>query len=306
MKNLDKNVAQTGLRILFIIKLLLIEPRKKADLVNAINKNPILSNVSKDTISLDIETLNKCGFNILKKGRCKGQYYVLDKTPFSIGLQRKELKALKLAKKAAFSYFDFRDLISLYETLEKIAPYIENEKRAQELLNFGIFLKVNFDLVKKLDEHCKNNDKITILYKTPREIKPRKITLSCLYLEYFKNTDKLYLWGIADDYTEPVYLRADKILKIEKVFDKKESKKLNFSNLNFEISTTKNSQIEIAQNEQIMAIDQKTVKLSAKYYNKFNMTQRLLSFGAGLVGIGNKKFKNDVVKELKAILEVYK
>jgi len=304
-QRLDNNIAQTGYRTLFILQLLIKGPIKKAQILEKISQNPYLKNVTSDTIRLDINTLKSAGFDIKSGNKGNNYCYELKFAPIKIKLLKKEKRAICLAKKAMFDFLDFREIIALYESLEKISKLIEPKEDTDEILDFGNFLRTDFQMVKLLDLHCKIQNEIEILYDSP-SIQNRKMKVTALYLNYSKKSDKLYLWCNCEEYGGIIYLRVDRIKEISKVCDYSKAPKIKTKECVYRVSRNLKSPFELEEYEKIIRITPSFIEVNANYYNEFNFVQRLLRYGADLLYVGGKDVKNKIIEELKLICGVYK
>ena len=111
MLKIDNNIAQTGLRVLFILQLLMKGPISKSQILSEISKSLLLKNVASDTITLDINTLKSVGFDILTGNKGNNYCYELKINPIKVKLTKKEIKSLLITKKAMFHFMDFILLI---------------------------------------------------------------------------------------------------------------------------------------------------------------------------------------------------
>lgn len=304
MLKTNNNIAQTGLRILFVLQLLIKGSVSKSQILEQIAKNPNLKNVTPDTITLDINTLKAVGFDIKSGDKSNNYCYELKLNPIKIKLTNSEIKALSIAKKAMFYFMDFRYIISIYKTFEKISKLIDSKEHVEELLNFGNFLKTDFNLLRELDVHCKHKNEIVILYNSPSR-PPREMTLKCLELKYSKKNDKLYLWCSCDEYKGVVYLRADKIEKIIKITKMNSEPNVNQKSCVYSILRTKDSPLELEDYEKVIKITPDYVQIRAEYLNEFNFVQRLLSFGENLIYVEDKKILTKIKNIISDVREMY-
>ncbi len=303
MLKLDNNIAQTGLRVLFLMQLLLKAPISKAEILKEISMHPLLKNVAPDTITLDINTLKSAGFEIVSGNKGNNYCYELKLNPIKINFSKKEIRAFLLAKKAMFHFMDFRYVISVYETFCKISKLIESEEQAELLLNFGNILQTDFKILKELDVHVKHKNEITILYNSPSGRK-REINILCTKLEYSKKNDKLYLWGESDDYGS-VYLRCDHIKKIVKINKINSKTKIVLKSNVYSILNKNNSTISIDDNEKIIKITPEYIQIRNEYSNDFYLKQKLLSYGENLLDVDNKEVKEELIKIIQSVEEMY-
>ena len=65
---LKQKASSTGFRTLILLDLLLREPLTKGEIIERLSKNPYITNISKETLRLDINTLKAAGFEIQNTG----------------------------------------------------------------------------------------------------------------------------------------------------------------------------------------------------------------------------------------------
>ena len=304
MLKTNNNIAQTGLRILFVLQLLMKGPVSKAQILHKISLNPNLKNVAPDTITLDINTLKAAGFDIIPGNKGNNYCYELKLSPIKIKLTKKEMRAISIAKKAVFHFMDFRYIVSLYKTFEKISKLIDSKEYIDVLLNFGNFLKTDFNLLRELDVHAKHKNEIVILYNSPSGAY-REMTLECFEIKYSKRNDKLYLWGRCEEYGGAVYLRTDKIKKIIKITKINKTPPPVCKRCMYAIKRECGSPLELEDYEKITKITPGYILIKADYLNEFNFMQRLLSFGDNLVYIEDEELLNRVRNLIKEVAEMY-
>lgn len=303
MLKIDSNVAQTGLRVLFVLQLLIKGPVSKAQIIEEISKTTFLKNVAPDTITLDINTLKSAGFDIVIGNKSNNYCYELKLSPIKISFSKKEIKAFSLAKKAMFHFMDFRYIISIYETFAKISKLIESDEQSESLLNFGNILKTNFKILKELDVHAKHKNKIAVLYNSPSG-KKREMEIICTKIEYSKKNDKLYLWGECDEYGS-VYLRCDHIKKISRIIKVNAQSECKIKKCIYDIAGDENPKLNMGENAKIIKITPDFIQIREEYTNDFQIKQKLLSYGSSLLGIKDDKIKEELIKIIQDVEELY-
>lgn len=303
MLKVDNNVAQTGLRLLFLMQLLIKSPMSKAQILNEISKNPYLKDVAPDTITLDINTLKSAGFEIIPGNKGNNYCYELKLSPIKIKLTKKEIRALLITKKAMFHFMDFRYIISLYETFKKISKLIESTEQAESLLNFGNILKTNFKILKELDVHTKHKNEIVIFYNSPSG-KKREMQVLCTKLEYSKKNDKLYLWGECEEYGT-VYLRTDHIKKIVRISKVNAKSKFSPKKCVYSLFSANSSEFNLSDREKIIKITPSFIQIRKEYLSDFYLNQKLLSYGENLADVEDDNIKEQLIKIIEDVEEMY-
>ena len=303
MLKINNNLAQTGLRVLFVMQLLLRGPVSKAQIIEEISNNPYLKEVTADTVTLDINTLKSAGFEIISGNKGNNYCYELKLIPIKIKFTKKEMRVLLKTKKALFRFMDFRYIISLYAVFEKISKLLEYDEQAEALLNFGNILRTNFKMLKELDVHCRHNNEIVIFYNSPSG-KKREMTVVCKDIEYSKKNDKLYLWAECSEYGS-VYLRTDHIKRIVKIVKVNSKLKNTHSQCLYKITNEGFDSLNLSTCAKVLSISDKCVLVKEEYFNEFNLIQNLLSYGDCLVEIENEAIRQKTLKVIQDVRELY-
>lgn len=300
----NNNIAQTGLRTLFVLQLLIKGPISKAQILHKISQNPHLKSVAPDTVTLDINTLKSVGFDIKTGNKSNNYCYELKLNPIKISLSIDEMRAITLAKRAMFDFMDFRYIISLYCTLEKISKLIESKEDVETILNFKNFLKIDIKLLKELDIHCRHNNEILIVYNSPSKT-TKQMLVKCIELKYSKKNDKLHLWCECDEYEGVVYLRADKISQILKIVRFNDEPDIRLNECSYCVSRKPGSPLMLEDYEKIIKITPDYIRIRAEYLNNFNLIQRLLSFGEDLMFVDSLEIRKHLEELTYRIREMY-
>ena len=90
--NAENNLSKTGYRALFLLFKLIEAPKTAEELINLVSVDHILKNdISKDTITLTINTLRKAGCVITSPTWKSGCKYILKSHPFSTKLSQENI-----------------------------------------------------------------------------------------------------------------------------------------------------------------------------------------------------------------------
>ncbi len=303
---LKQKASSTGFRVLFLLDLLLKAPLTKTDMVNELSKNPYVSNVSKETVRLDLNTLKSAGFEIQNLGRGKDYKYKINWSPIKFGITKKELRVLSRTKDAVIKLSDPFYIIKLYKLFEKISKAVEDENAVFELLNFRYFLDINFQILNELYILTNRKKTVLLLYNSPN-LGKKEIPVKLKEIKY--TGSKLHLIGTSEKYPDNTVLRVDNIVKIIKILSKKEEKELlqkkgarkTSYRINKECKNTMNLLLE----EKIIKETFSYIETEVKSDNDFMVIQRLLSFGEDLISIKNKDIKEKYLNMLQNMYEIY-
>ena len=303
---LKQKASSTGFRVLFLLDLLLKAPLTKTDMVNELSKNPYVSNVSKETVRLDLNTLKSAGFEIQNLGRGKDYKYKINWSPIKFGITKKELRVLSRTKDAVIKLSDPFYIIKLYKLFEKISKAVEDENAVFELLNFRYFLEVDLQILNELYALTNRKKTVLLLYNSPNS-STKEIPVKLKEIKY--TGSKLHLIGTSEKYPDNTVLRVDNIVKIIKILSKKEEKEL------FQMKGVRKTSYRInkeCKNTMNLLLEEKIIKETFSYIetevksdNDFMVIQRLLSFGEDLISIKNKDIKEKYLNMLQNMYEIY-
>ncbi len=303
---LKQKASSTGFRVLFLLDLLLKAPLTKTDMVNELSKNPYVSNVSKETVRLDLNTLKSAGFEIQNLGRGKDYKYKINWSPIKFGITKKELRVLSRTKDAVIKLSDPFYIIKLYKLFEKISKAVEDENAVFELLNFRYFLDINFQILNELYALANRKKTVLLLYNSPNS-STKEIPVKLKEIKY--TGSKLHLIGTSEKYPDNTVLRVDNIVKIIKILSKKEEKELlqkkGARKTSYRINKEYKNTMNLLLEEKIIKETFSYIETEVKSDNDFMVIQRLLSFGEDLISIKNKDIKEKYLNMLQNMYEIY-
>ncbi len=302
LQNVSTTINLTGYRLLFLLRLLMQGAISKERIIKECENNEYIREISYDTIRLDINTLKNAGFDITNS-IIDGEYvYMLKSHPLEIKFTKEDIKVLNRIKKIAIELWKWEDIISLYETLEKILQFTDNEEYKDSVLNFGYFMKIDFQILKELHRHCLQNNEIAVKYNSPKNGNMR-IKMRALWIEHDKNTNKMHLFGQFEHYNYISYLRIDKITKIEKIYLKPSIKPLKKEYKTYKVKNTAN--FTPLFNEEIIEETSDFITVKTTVVNDFSYVQRILSLGKNVVEV-DKHTSAQIMENLLKTREVYK
>lgn len=300
MAALPNKKISTGIRSLLILDILTKHPASKEEIAEILSKGPIVQNVTKEMIKIDINTLKEAGFEILNLGKAEGYKYKIVNSPIKIKLKKEEVRLLTKIRKALFEIEDWIEILKLYELFEKISKFLSSEI-SEELMNFQYFLNVDFKILKELNAYANKKKTVLIVYNSPNSV-VKEIPIRLESLKY-KNS-KLYITGISPNYPDTTVLRADKVKEIKRIlkpFEKEPpARKTLYTILKADLEN-----FSLFENEKIITETKKKIEVEIQGENDFCTVQRLLSFGENLISIKNEKIKETYKEELNKILESY-
>ena len=299
---LKQKASITGLRILSVLNILLKGAASKNEILDILLKNSNIKNITRETITLDINTLKSAGFEIenLKKGG--GYRYKINWNPIKFKLSKKEADTLCNIKDAVLELSEPDFIIKLYKLFLKIAEFIEKDKNTNKIADFKYFLNIDFALLKELYALSKRKKEVKLLYNSPNSGK-KEILIKLKDIKYINS--KLYITGFSLNYPDITTLRVDHIIKVLKILKTEKIPKTKSKSATCKIKSSLKNELDLLSEEKILSENKNFIRLEIKADNDFMLIQRLLSFGGDLISINNKDIKEKYLLKLKEIKAMY-
>ena len=295
---INMNYAKSTYNMLFLANLLL---------ENKLSKKEILKKFSLLKNEISLATLN----NYLKKLKDNnialkkdGLNFYIDCSSYDFELTKDNIKALNEIKKAVIAEKNYKIIRMVMRFFYKISKFIKNEDLKYELMDFGYYSELNWDLIYKLESHCKNKDVILIDYilpygtNKPEEIHTDKITPST-------TSQRLYLEGIIKGGKTFSKLPIDRIYMIKKTIRKKLMFNVETDTLTYRIlkNTWDNALIDLK--EKVTDYNENYYEIETPITNEFFLIQRLFEFCPDLIYISEGKIKNSIIERLETLKTIY-
>lgn len=302
---LKQKASLTGFRMLYILDILLKGPVSKNEILDILSKKDDLEgNITKETIGLDINTLKSAGFEIENTGKSNNYRYKINWSPIKLKLTKKEMQVLLNTRDAIIEIEDWEDIVKLYGLFKKISNFIEDEDAINELMNFGYFLNIDFEILKELNVLCKRKKEVKLLHKSQTG-SIKEIAIKLKEIKYISS--KLYVTGTSLSYPDGVFLRVDNIVKILKILPQKDLiKKPKAKNIIYKINPSIIDSVSLLGEERILKQNKNFIQIELKSYNNFMALQRLLGYGRALIDIKNHDIKKEYLKNLENMQKIYK
>lgn len=309
--NADSNITKTGYRSVFLLMNLMEGPKTRAELLECFAKDPIINkDLSKDTITITVNTLRAAGCIISRPTQRTDNKYVFKSHPFLINLSRENIEALQTLREGIVTLHDWEMLIALNNLYAKFAEFAPDEESKNILLYNHPLSDINHGILRELMIFASIKKYTNIVYDSPEngeenlDFVPETIV--------FEN-EKLYAWGYCDKYKEMAYLRVDKIYRVNAVTflgSKKEITELEIPATYVEYELKGYSALMYSENksEVILSEDKKSeysIKIGAKVTNKFNFTQRILYYGTDCRIIKPDSMRKEILDTLRKIKADY-
>ena len=203
MKKASPKFSGSAYRILVLIKKLANKTYSFDEIVDILTTDEVAPKyITNDSIQKYLSTIRETGGEV-RKVYANGVYkFSLEKFPFSFKLTEKSPHILSTLKKNIQNLHQ-KQLNEVFErVLNKILKYVETDKKAQiiERCSNVTYSPAEYkrynkhtELIKKLEQTCIDNQRVTLIYKSPTEDEEIKILLEPKMLKYKKN--KIYFIG---------------------------------------------------------------------------------------------------------------
>ena len=296
-------VSLTGIRSLVLLGLLIKSPRSLEEIrAEFINSGIMSPSNSDDILRIDLNTLKFAGCEISRADKSTNFKYKLLSCPFSIKITEEEISLLKKVYNKIKHSIDIETLLNYDSLIKKLAEQIYNNDIKDALLGLSPFKHQSLEIINELIEDCKNHNLLKIIYKKPtakyeseKEIAAQEIV--------FQN-DKLYLYGYDINKKESVSLNIKRIKSILSRQSGNDIKGKNPTVVKFKLKQI--GILGLKDCESILSGDCTSgYIIEGTYHNKFIATQRILSFGSDCTVIEPRDFKQEIIKSLIEMREIY-
>lgn len=307
----DSNISKTGYRALFVLFKLMELPRTRDEILELFSKDPILKHdISKDTVTITVNTLKKAGCIISRPSQRTSNKYVLKSHPFNLHFSMENIDALQALRESIITFQDLYLLIYLNNFYIKIAHLAPDEETKNILIYKHPLTEINYDILNELVIYARIKKPINICYDSP-ENKKENLDFIPEYLTF--ESEKLYVWGYCKKYDEFAYLRVDRIKRVNLVT----AYSVPEENIEFKkpvetvVYKLKGySALMYGENkEETVTYEDKDseypLTISAEVSNRFNFFQRILSYGTDCLIISPESAKAELKEHLKNIKAGY-
>jgi len=304
------NISVTAFRIISILNMLLnnscndeeINSQLKRDIDNA-------RDLSKDTICIYLNTLRVLGCDITRPAKNNNYKYILKSHPFKLSLEKDEIETLVEIRKYISTLCDWKAAIEVDKLFSNLLDYFSTDTK-----NFFISAKktslkreINsenfFHEIKQLENYCKQNKVITLLYNSP-ESGEKNITI--MLDKITMENGAFYLWGYNEELESTMYLRVDRIVDIKSVNLHKKNIKPKSILVKYKLKGCCPLSCGILENESIIEkTSDNELIIEAVVTNKFNFFQKILSYGDKCTILQPAEIKKELISKLKNMQLLY-
>ncbi len=298
-------IFYSAFKALIVFDMLLQSPKTLDEISDYLSKLPyIKSKLSKDSLRVYINTFKNAGCNVekkLTKAKRREYAYFIPENPFRPTIN--ELQAKKLFEIYEFIMYNlpFEELLNADLLLRKFDYHVNNVAFHELYLEHSLLKNFDLNLLKQLEQCCKENALVTVLYNSPRSgFKEIPIIAYKMKVQNYK----LYLEGFGMEYkTEGIFL-MDRIIKITDIIpgEEVEMPQENFFDIIFELY---DPTAELMECEEIISEigDIRTVKHRTS--NKVLTTHRFLQLADSCKILEPVEYRDEFIAALKSAREVY-
>ena len=295
--------ASSTYKLLFLLNLIIEKDCTKNAIIEEFKNSEI--KITRTLITHYIHILIQNGFNIKAKiNEKREKVYYFEKENISIQLSEEELSTISKLKKLVISQKNYNRIRMMMRLFYKLAQFIDDEDIKLKLIDFGYYSTINWNLVKQLEEHCKNKSLILIDYILPYGGN-KIIQISADRLGINTWSQRLYLHGVLDNAKHFSHLPVDRIFMVKKVI--KENNQSNVIENNFSYTVDKKTYDKLFKDEKekVIKIEKDKITLQRPIDDEFYIIQRLLYFCPKIYYISDERIKNLLKEKLQLIKAMY-
>lgn len=293
----------TGFKSILIFSMLLDGPKSYKDIQDYMANHKYLhESISIDTLRIYLNSLRDIGCNIIKQNVNGVTKYSIDRHPFELQFNDKQIKSIIQIYKAISKSIEVNDLISLQQFFEKIAMYITNEKLKKTLSNISPLNNIDPKLIQDLMGYAQNNTEITILYNSANSGK-KNITIIIDKLHI--NNSKLYISGYNSEHESYSSFLVERIINIQSVNINNKTLTIPEITVGYQYLKNDNEDFELLSCEKIVNSNENKLTIEITSPNKFEIMQRVMSHSTRCKVLYPEDFRSYVIANLKKMKEGY-
>ena len=289
-------------KILHLLYLLTNGQCTKNDIVDDFKKLGI--NINKPSINKYIERLQKNHLAIeTLKEKNENLYKFNQEVPF-LAFSEKEMQVIGDIQKLLVAQKNYNNIRKTMRLFYKFAIHIKDEATRADFIDFGYYSTLNWQLIRKLEQHCKTKDVIEIDYILPQgENRYIKIHVDNLRVEDW--SDRIYLYGMFENATQFSRLPVDRIFLVKQVIRENVCFDLPANILEYKISNKMYEEIDLDYKEKIISQDDKYTFIQRPIEDDFYLIQRLLYFCPDLHYVSDERIKKLLKEKLQIVKASY-
>lgn len=290
-------------KLLYLLNLLIDDDYTKAQIIEKFSENGV--NIQRSLITNYIERFHKCGIDIKSKVNEKREkVYYYDKKETDLFFTKEEMQAISDAKKILISQKNYDRIRKTMRLFYKLSRYIKDEDDKLKFIDFGYYSTINWNLLRRLEWHCKNKDVVSLDYILPTGGN-KIITMRADSIKTSTWSNRIHLHGLLCDRKYFMHLPIDRIYMVKEVIKEKESFSDIQNNLIYKVSKKIYEKSFVDDKEQIIETNKDVVTIKRPIDDEFYIIQRLLSFCPMIYDISNERIKMLLKEKLELVKALY-
>ena len=290
-------------KLLYLLNLFIDDDYTKAQIIEKFSENGV--NIQRSLITNYIERFHKCGIDIKSKVNEKREkVYYYEKKETDLFFTKEEMQAISDAKKILISQKNYDRIRKTMRLFYKLSRYIKDEDDKLKFIDFGYYSTINWNLLRRLEWHCKNKDVVSLDYILPTGGN-KIITMRADSIKTSTWSNRIHLHGLLCDRKYFMHLPIDRIYMVKEVIKEKESFSDIQNNLIYKVSKKIYEKSFVDDKEQIIETNKDVVTIKRPIDDEFYIIQRLLSFCPMIYDISNKRIKMLLKEKLELVKALY-
>ena len=214
------------------------------------------------------------------------------------------MQAISDAKKILISQKNYDRIRKTMRLFYKLSRYIKDEDDKLKFIDFGYYSTINWNLLRRLEWHCKNKDVVSLDYILPTGGN-KIITMRADSIKTSTWSNRIHLHGLLCDRKYFMHLPIDRIYMVKEVIKEKESFSDIQNNLIYKVSKKIYEKSFVDDKEQIIETNKDVVTIKRPIDDEFYIIQRLLSFCPMIYDISNERIKMLLKEKLELVKALY-
>lgn len=295
--------ATSAYKLLFLLNLITEKEQSKNTIIENFENSGI--KITRTLITNYIQKLIQNGFKISTKINDKREkIYYLEQKETDINFSESELCAISDVKKLLIAQKNYDRIRKTMRLFYKLSRFIKDEDSKLSFIDFGYYSTINWNLVRQLEEHCKEKNVILIDYILPSGGN-KIIQISADRLKINTWSQRLYLHGVLDNAKHFSHLPVDRIYMVKKII-----KKNNYSNViqntfTYTVDKKTYDKLFLDEKEKIIKIENEKITIERPIDDEFYIVQRLLYFCPDIYYISDERIKELLREKLQLVKAMY-
>jgi len=294
----------TGIRLLVIFSLLIESPKSAEEINDYFEKNNYPKDMfSLDTLRNDLNSLRIAGCQITRADKSTNYKYRLISHPFELRVDYEVAKNLSKLYNQTYKYLSIEQLIIIDDLFDIFSNYAADIKTREYLKGISLIKNLNKNLIKDLVHAANKKLVISFTYKAPN-IGKQNYDFKLYNLEI--RSKKLYINGFNKTYNCNSFLLVSKIVSPITFNINNENVEYKTYNSICELYNTEIMNFEENENDKLIKRENDKIIVELTTDNYFKLKQKILAYGPNCTVISPEYLREDIIKTLKIMREIYK